>query len=98
MAATGFLTAQVQILDDNGDPLANGLLYFYTAGTSTPQDTFFDADLAPGHENTNPVQLDAAGRAVIYFSPTPAYKCICKDSNGATVWTQDDISPAMVAS
>jgi hypothetical protein len=97
MAATGFLSPQCQFIDDNGDPLAGGFLYSYTAGTSTPQDTFLDADLAPGHENTNPVELDSAGRAVIYLSPTPAYKFILKDANLVTIWTQDDVSPAMVA-
>lgn len=98
MAATGFLSAQVQLFDDDGNPLDGGLLYFYTAGTSTPQDTFNESDLDPAHANTNPVELDSAGRAVIYFSPTPAYKCICKTSAGVTLWTQDNISPAAVAS
>lgn len=95
MAATGFLSAQVQFFDNNGDPLVGGKLYFYQAGTVTPQDTFTDSSLSV--PNTNPVILDSAGRAVIYFSPTPAYKCICQTSAGASVWTQDNISPAQVA-
>lgn len=97
MAATGFLSAQVQFLDDNGDPLAGGFLYAYEAGTSTPQDTFSESDLAPGHENTNPVELDSAGRAVIYLSPTPAYKFMLTDANLVPIWTQDNVSPAEVA-
>ena len=95
MSATGFLSAQVQFLDDNADPLDGGLVYFYQAGTSTPQNTYTDSALAVA--NANPVVLDSAGRAVIYFSTTPAYKCILKDSAGVTIWTQDNISPAMVA-
>ena len=87
----------MQILDDEANALAGGFLYFYTAGTSTPQNTYSHADLAIGHANTNPVELDSAGRAVIYFSPTPAYKCICKDATLVTLWTQDLISPAAVA-
>jgi hypothetical protein len=98
MAATGFQSAQVQLFDDNGDPLAGGKLYFYEAGSSTPQDTFTQSDLDPMSANTNPVILDSAGRAVIYFSPTPAYKCLCTDANDVEVWTQDEISPAAVAS
>lgn len=95
MAATGFLSAQVQFFDNDGAPLNGGLAYFYQAGTSTPQNTYSDSDLSV--PNANPVVLDSAGRAVIYFSPTPAYKCILKTSAGVTLWTQDNISPAMVA-
>lgn len=97
MAAIGFGSAQVQFLADDGKPLAGGFLYSYTAGTSTPQDTFSDSDLDPLHANTNPVELDSAGRAVIYLSPTPAYKFILTDADLVTVWTQDDVSPAAVA-
>ena len=98
MAATGLLLSVQQFFDDNGVVVAGGFLYTYIAGTSTPQDTFFDADLAPGHENTNPIELDSAGRAVIYVSPSPALKCILKDADLATIWTQDNVSPAAVAS
>lgn len=97
MAAISFASPQVQFFSDDGDPLAGGFLYAYIAGTSTPKDTFNNSDLAPGHENTNPVELDSAGRAVIYLSPTPAYKFILKTAALVTVWTQDAVSPAAVA-
>lgn len=96
MAATGFLSPQVQFFDDDGVPLAGGFLYSYTAGTSDLQDTYSDSDLSVPNEN--PVELDSAGRAVIYLDPTPAYKFILKDADLVTVWTQDDVSPAEVAS
>ncbi len=97
MAAIGLSLPNVQFLDDNGNPVSCGLLYAYEAGTSTPQDTFTNSDLAPGHENTNPVVLDSAGRAVIYLTPTPAYKFILTDVTANQIWEQDDVSPAAVA-
>ncbi|TAK81828.1 MAG: hypothetical protein EPO09_21820 [Aquabacterium sp.] len=98
MAATGFLNPHQQFFDDDGDPLAGGFIYTYTAGTSTPVATYFASDLLPGSENTNPIELDSAGRCIIY-PPTPAgLKIIVKDANLLTVYTQDNASPAAVAS
>lgn len=98
MAAIGFNSPQVQFFDNDGNPLAGGFLYAYEAGTSTPQDTFNDSSLDPGSANPNPVELDSAGRAVIYLSPTPAYKFILADADDVAIWTQDNVSPAEVAS
>ena len=97
MAAIGFSSPNIQLFDHNGDPLAGGLVYFYAAGTDTAQATYSDSDLAIGHANTNPVELDSAGRAVIFFTPTPALKIIVKTALGVTVTTQDAVSPAAVA-
>jgi hypothetical protein len=95
MPATGFLSPAVQFFDNNGDPLNGGKAYFYQAGTSTPQNTYTDSSLSVA--NTNPVILDAAGRAVIYFLQTPAYKLVLKTSADVTLYTQDNISPAEIA-
>ena len=98
MSAIGLTNPALQFFNDEGDPLAGGFLWTYESGTSTPLPTFTDSDLAPGHENTNPIELDSAGRCVMYLSPTPAMKLIVKDALGVTVYTQDEISPAAVAS
>ena len=95
MAGIGYASPNVQFFDNNGDPLAGGLLYSYQAGSDTPQDTWTTSDLDVANEN--PVELDSAGRAVIYLSPTPAYKFVLKTSLGVTVTTQDQVSPAAVA-
>lgn len=98
MAATGFLNPNLQFFDDNGDPLAGGFVYTYAAGGSTPQTTYFNADLAIGHANANPIQLDSAGRCILYPpAVTPALKIIVKDANLVTIYTQDGISPAAIA-
>ena len=95
MAATGFLSPQVQFFDDEGAPLAGGFLYAYTAGSDTPQNTYSESTLTTA--NTNPVELDAAGRAVIYLLQTPAYKFTLKDADLVTIWSQDQVTPAETA-
>lgn len=78
-----------QFFDNNGNPLANGKLYAYAAGSSTPQDTYSDSMLTT--PNTNPVVLDASGRATIYLGPV-VYKFTLTDSNGVQIWSQDNIA------
>lgn len=51
-------------LDGDGKPVASGCVYFFVPGTTNPKDTWGDPDRATA--NTNPVQLNAAGQAVIY--------------------------------
>jgi hypothetical protein len=50
--------------DNNGQPLSSGCVYFFVPGTNTPKATYQNS--AQTIANTNPVQLDAAGRAVIF--------------------------------
>lgn len=77
---------------NDGTPLAGGKVYTYAAGTSTPLDTFNDADLAVGHENTNPIILDAYGKAVIYLQDAN-YKFDVQTSAGVSIdgYPQDNI-------
>mgnify|MGYP003343058003 CR=1 FL=1 len=49
-----------QFFDNNGVPLAGGLLYTYTAGTTTPQTTY--TTNAGTIANANPIVLNAFGR------------------------------------
>ena len=78
----------VQLLDDNGDPLAGGFVFTYEAGTTTNKDTFTtsEGDVA----NANPVVLDSSGRADIWLD-SGAYKFITKDSASVTISEVDNI-------
>src|SRR6202000_3384354 len=71
-------------LDQYGVPLAGGTVTFYVPGTTAPQDTYQNIDLTI--LNTNPVQLDAGGTAVIWGQGQ--YRQIVMDSNGVTIWDQ----------
>ena len=77
-----------QELDNNGDPLAGGKIETFEAGTSTNKKTFTSSDEST--ENTNPVILDASGRADIWLD-TGAYKFVIKDSADVVIATVDDI-------
>lgn len=81
--------------DANGDPLAAGSVYFYVPNTSTLKDTWFSPTESAPNLNTNPVVLDAAGRAVIYGSGS--YRQVVKDSLGVTIWDEltNAISPTV---
>lgn len=69
-----------------GAPLAGGLLYTYVGGTSTPKDTWQDS--AATIKNTNPVVLDAAGSALVFFSGN--YKIVLCDPLGNVIYTVDN--------
>lgn len=49
-----------QYLDDAGNPLIDGLIYFYASGTTTKITTYSDINLTIA--NSNPVVLTGAGR------------------------------------
>ena len=75
-----------QFFDNNGDPLANGFVDVFAAGTTTRQATYTSA--AGITQAPNPIQLNAAGR------PTSgggaiwgegSYKFIVRDANGVQV-------------
>jgi hypothetical protein len=70
-----------QFIGPTGAPYASGLLYSYEAGTSTPLATYN----ASGATNTNPVILDAAGRADVWIPTSTAYKFNLTDSGGNQV-------------
>jgi len=78
-----------QFFDNNGNPLAGGKLSFYEAGTSTPTPAYADVTLLT--PLSNPVILDAAGRAPELFLAAVAYKQVLQDALGVTLWTADQI-------
>ena len=74
--------AQQQFLDQNGAPLAAGLVYHYVPGTTTPAPTWADPALTV--LNPNPVQLDSGGRATIWGNTQ--YRQIVVDVTGAQIY------------
>jgi hypothetical protein len=78
----------LQYFTDGGDLLGGGKLNFYETGTTTRKNTFSDAGMTIA--NTNPVTLDADGRAPnIFFSGLA--KCVLTDSTGAVLETRDPV-------
>ncbi|HXB13661.1 MAG TPA: tail fiber protein, partial [Bacteroidia bacterium] len=81
--------AYTTFLDANGHPLTAGQVFFYIPSTTTPKTTWQDA--AETIPNTNPVILDAAGKALILGSGS--YRQIVQDQLGNTIWDQVTASP-----
>jgi hypothetical protein len=80
-----------QFFDNNGVPLAGGLLYSYAAGTTTPLATYTTSSGSTA--NSNPIVLDAAGRpANEMWLTAAAYKLVLKTSTGVQLWSMDNIS------
>ncbi len=73
-----------QFCDANGVPYADGRVYFYIPNSSTLKNTWQDPE--QNVLNLNPVELDAAGRAVIYGSGQ--YKQVLFDALGNEIWDQ----------
>jgi hypothetical protein len=82
-----------QWIDQNGAPLANGSVYFYAPGTTNPLTTYQDS--AGTIPNTNPIQLDSRGQAIVWGSGT--FRQVVKDASNVTIWDQIVASAANAA-
>lgn len=80
-----------QFFDDAGDPLVNGLLYFYETGTNTPLDTFADVNLTPSLKNENPLPLTGAGRCPNAYGYDRLYRVVLKTSAGVQILQRDNV-------
>lgn len=83
--------AGAQFFDNNGVPLAGGLIYVYDAGTTTPAATYTSSSASTN--NTNPIVLDSAGRtpAQIWLTAGASYKFVLQTSTGVLIKTDDNI-------
>lgn len=87
-----FAGAGAQFFDDNGVPLAGGLIYTYAAGTTTPAVTYTSSTGLIAH--SNPIVLNAAGRVStgeIWLTVGLTYKFILKNSAGVQIGSYDNI-------
>lgn len=83
--------AGAQFFDNNGSPLAGGLVYTYVAGTTTPVVTY--TTNTGTIANPNPIVLDSAGRtpAQIWLTSGNSYKFVLQTSAGVTLKTDDNV-------
>ena len=94
MPGTPMPFVKIQFPDDDGAPAAGYKLFTYVAGTTTKQNTYTDSALTT--PNTNPIVLDAAGRAVIFLDAL-SYKFVLAppadtDPPASPIWTADNVS------
>lgn len=81
-----------QILDDSGNLASGWKLYWYAAGSTTPQNTYTDS--TGGTPQANPIILNARGETAspIWLTTGLSYKCVVKDSSDVTKRTIDNIT------
>ena len=77
-----------QYLDNAGDPLVSGKIYFYESGTTTLKNTY--ADVNNSIPNANPVILTAAGRQPNVFFDGVA-KAILTNSSDVQIAVRDPV-------
>lgn len=94
MAKATFLGGEFQGIDNNGNPLAGGLVYFYEPGTSTDKTVYKDSTLSVAH--TQPVVLNSNGRMAIWMNGS--YKVVLRDSAGVLVYDEDNVNTETTAS
>jgi hypothetical protein len=85
--------AGAQFFDNNGVPLAGGLIYTYLAGTSTPAATYTSSTGSIAH--ANPIVLDAAGRIAtgeVWLTSGVEYKFVVKTALFVQLGSYDNIS------
>ncbi len=92
---TVFLQPQpvFRVFDANGVPLDGGKVYTYASGTLTPLATY--TDYTGGTPNQNPVTLNPAGEANIWWA-NAYYTVVIKDANGNTQSTTDGYGPGPI--
>jgi microcystin-dependent protein len=78
-----------QQFDNDGDPLAGGLLYFFQSGTTIPQSAFQDSALTIPHPN--PIELDAGGRVPAFYLADGSIKIRLSNASGVTILTSDGL-------
>lgn len=92
--ANRYSDPDVQFSDSTGAALAGAQLFFYNTGTSTKLNTYSDSALSIA--NTNPIVLDANGRAGSVFLQNLKYKVVLAPSTDtdpptSPIWTQDPV-------
>jgi hypothetical protein len=80
----------------NGIANANGFLYTYLAGSTTPVNTYRNSDGNDAQLNDAPIELDAYGQPPegIYLDETIAYRFDLFDAELNLIWTRDNIISA----
>lgn len=85
-----------QFLDVSGNPLANGTLNVYTAGTTTPAALYTDnAGTSAGSTitlNSRGYPSVSSSTVLLWGLKGASYKLVLKDSTGATLYTIDDVT------
>jgi hypothetical protein len=79
-----------QFSDANGEPLSNGYIFTYSAGTTSLKDTYTAENALV--VNPNPIPLDAAGRPENQIWIQGSYRFDLYDANDALIKSVDNVT------
>ena len=85
-----FYLPRAQGFDTNGLLMSGAKLNFYSAGTSSPKNTYSDSDLTTA--NANPVVANASGLFGPIYLGAGGYKVVLTDADDVELWSQDEVS------
>lgn len=80
----------------NGQPLANGTVDVYIAGSTTRTNTWQDQALTV--LNPNPIVLDSSGECLLWLDSSITYKFVLKNAGGVEQWTVDNVTTSAALS
>lgn len=86
-----FTSGHFQGLDNSGEVVPYGKLYFNDSFTGEPIYTYKDSGLTV--LNTHPVVLSSSGKAGIFINSNQ-YDVVLKDQNDITIWSLEGFTPA----
>lgn len=88
----------IPVIDAAGTPIADGLVYTYLAGTSTPAATYQDAD--GDVVNANPIVLTTRGYLLkpLWLLYAVRYRLVITRADGVLVWEIDGITGSVPGS
>ena len=85
----------LQFMDNSGDPLTSGTLYFYDEGTTTAQQLFSDnvgTSIGTSIALNSWGMPESGGNTITLFrDQSKSLKIVLKNSSGSTIWTSDGI-------
>lgn len=89
---------KLRFVDNNGNALSGGLLFTYSAGTTSKLTTYTDS--TGGTPNANPIILDTRGECNCWLPPGTAYKFTlapATDTDPPTnpIWTVDQLTTGL---
>lgn len=87
-----FISPVQRFYDENGNVASGFSLYTYESNTYTPKTTYTDS--TEGTANANPIVLNSKGEAVIWLDDTGPYRLQLRDTEGAILWTIDQVTGA----
>ena len=92
-----------RVVDATGTPYSGAVIYFYEAGTDTPNEVYSDADLSVSLGTSvytdsagYPVAASGSSAKVLVYTGTDAYKVTIKTSAGVEIVSHDEVKGAAV--